>query len=137
MYYCLLFQGANSYGQLSLGSTSEQCICPSEVTANGVDEIVTTSAGGRHSLLLDSTGAVFGSGCNDNGQLAGLENNTVIFTKLEDLCEFNIAQITCGWESSFAITTDGLLVAWGSNKFGQLGVPKEKVRIFFFSFFNW
>lgn len=97
------------------------------MVTNVIETIGTVSAGGSHSLLLDSTGALFGSGSNNNGQLADLGNNTTFFTKLEALEEFKIINIICGWESSFAVTSDGSLVAWGSNKFGQLGISKKKV----------
>lgn len=127
MFILTIFQGANSYGQLSHGIISEQCLHPREVVSNVIETIGTVSAGGKHSLLLDSTGALFGSGSNNNGQLADLGNNTTIFTKLEALDEFKIINITCGWESSFAVTLERSLVAWGSNKFGQLGISKETV----------
>lgn len=127
---CLQFQGANSYGQLSIGLISEQCCHPTEsVILQEIVEVIKISAGGGHSLALNAEGTLFGCGSNNNGQLSELANNTSVFSKVVALQEFKLTQIECGWESSFAITEEGTVVAWGSNKFGQLGISKEKVCI--------
>lgn len=38
-----------------------------------------------------------------------------------------IIQIACGLEHSIALTNDGVLYAWGSNKEGQLGLGTHTV----------
>ena len=32
-------------------------------------------------------------------------------------------KVSCGWNHTLAIGDGGSLIAWGSNAFGQLGVP--------------
>ncbi|KAL4712992.1 hypothetical protein ACJJTC_012062 [Scirpophaga incertulas] len=34
-------------------------------------------------------------------------------------------KITCGWNFSCGVTDDNFLFVWGSNKYGELGLPKE------------
>lgn len=36
------------------------------------------SAGGRHTLALDASGALWGFGCNEHGQLTGPSDNVLI-----------------------------------------------------------
>ena len=35
-----------------------------------------------------------------------------------------ITQVSCGWNHTMALTRDGSVYVWGSNAFGQLGVPE-------------
>ncbi|KAG8329817.1 hypothetical protein J6590_077989 [Homalodisca vitripennis] len=122
--------GANSYGQLSQGVESEQCVSPTEtISSHPLEGVVAVAGGGGHTLVLDSTGSVLGAGSNSHGQLADLGNNTTTLTRLQALQEFRVIGIECGWDSSYAITDTQSVVAWGSNKFGQLGVTKETVKI--------
>uniref|UniRef100_A0A1B6LKJ4 RCC1-like domain-containing protein n=1 Tax=Graphocephala atropunctata TaxID=36148 RepID=A0A1B6LKJ4_9HEMI len=120
--------GANSYGQLSHGMQSEQCLYPTElVTTNTLENVVAVAGGGGHTLVLDSNGSVLGAGSNSHGQLADSSHNTTVLVRLQGLQEFSVTGVECGWDSSYAITRTGSVVAWGSNKYGQLGVSKEKV----------
>jgi len=124
--------GANSCGQLGHGVQSEQSLQPTAVSSiipGGLQQVVSLAAGGSHTLLVDDRGYVYGCGSNNCGQLADLPNNTPSFTQLQSLQEFKIKKVICGWSSSFALTEEGSIIVWGSNKYGQLGVAKEQGSI--------
>lgn len=117
-------QGANSYGQLGQGVRSEQCVLPQEVDLSECDDLKPEAirkivGGGGHTLLLDATGRVYSCGRNDKGQAGVCGNDVSTFQKLP-LPE-NVIDICCGWNSSAALTQDGDLYLWGSNRHGQLG----------------
>lgn len=64
-------------------------------------------------------------GWNKNGQL-GLalpDVDTTTFSPLANLpCK--MTKLSCGWNHTLALSEGGLVFAWGSNAFGQLGEPR-------------
>ena len=36
---------------------------------------------------------------------------------------WRVRKVACGWSHTLALTEGGVVVAWGSNAFGQLGMP--------------
>lgn len=75
----------------------------------------------------DGDGHVFG--WNKNGQLGvpPCEDVTVphplTTSKLPHSPTIRVMKVSCGWNHTLAIGDGGCLIAWGSNAFGQLGVP--------------
>ncbi|KAJ9577236.1 hypothetical protein L9F63_006210 [Diploptera punctata] len=127
----LLSWGANTYGQLGQGIKTEQCSLPGDVKSEYLDlnYLQSIVGGGGHTLVLDKSGHVFACGSNAKGQL-GLDMNEehLVFKKINSLSSHHVTQISCGWDSSLAVTKDGELFVWGSNTYGQLGIPKSKVQ---------
>jgi len=64
-------------------------------------------------------------GANDHGQL-GLGNSTRTSKStpqlVTGLCDFRIIKVFAGGNSSFALSIEGKLFAWGQNNEGQLGL---------------
>nr|CAD7448634.1 unnamed protein product [Timema bartmani] len=121
--------GANSYGQLAQGFKSEQCPIPTEVcTDTDPASIVSIVGGGGHTMILDKHGRLFGCGGNSKGQL-GVEGKTEVlsFERVTSLGDYTIESVACSWDSTFAITRCGRFFVWGSNTYGQLGIPKHEV----------
>ena len=96
------------------------------------------SAGGSHSLALTEDGEVYSFGANSFGQL-GLGDGGYSYhdeydrttPTLIDSFFFNnkkIKQVSAGSSSSFALTEDGEVYAWGRNYYGQLGLGDGKDR---------
>ncbi|XP_075214336.1 secretion-regulating guanine nucleotide exchange factor-like [Lycorma delicatula] len=125
--------GANNYGQLGLGYICEQCNNPMVVPEYELknNNIKCIKGGGGHSLILDNDGHVYGCGLNSSNQLgfSDTNDNVLQFKRIKCLDSYKITQISCGWESSFAITEEGHLLVWGSNTYGQLGISTEKNKI--------
>ncbi|MDR3345619.1 MAG: hypothetical protein LBS73_00435 [Campylobacteraceae bacterium] len=120
--------GFNDNGQLGLGDNTDKNLFQS-VTFAGLNpnaKIVSISAGGRHSLALDSEGKLWAAGANDRSQL-GLGDRdgqtsfqSVTFHELNSSTK--IISIATGGYHSLALDNEGNLWATGDNYYGQLGL---------------
>lgn len=106
----------------------EQCILPQEVNLSGcslrLENIKKIVGGAGHTLILDTKGRVYSCGLNNKGQ-AGVDvkqRNVLTFQQIHSLEHETIVDVCCGWDSSAALTKDGDLYVWGSNRYGQLGL---------------
>jgi hypothetical protein len=115
--------GDNTYGQLGNGlfgagteqSFPVQVLIPDNVTVTAI------AAGGFHGLAMDSSGALWGWGFNQSGQLG---NGTIAFTQPLPSNVVGLADVTAiaaGNAHSMALKSDGTVWAWGNNAHGQLG----------------
>jgi len=119
--------GYNIYGQLGDGGTTDSSV-PVIVTTGGElagKNVVAVSAGFSHSLALCSDGTVAAWGFNPYGQLG---NNTtvsssvpVMVTNSGVLSGKKITSISAGYHHNIALCSDGTVVSWGRNTYGQLG----------------
>jgi alpha-tubulin suppressor-like RCC1 family protein len=119
--------GANSSGQLGNNSTTASSV-PVAVTADGVlsgKTVVAVSAGYDYSVALCSDGTLAAWGYNWAGQLG--DNSTanrkvpVAVTATGVLSGKTVVAIAAGNSHSVALCSDGTVVAWGYNSFGELG----------------
>ncbi|XP_011257668.1 probable E3 ubiquitin-protein ligase HERC4 isoform X1 [Camponotus floridanus] len=118
--------GNNDYGQLGHEKARKRLqLIP------GLDAFVfkKIACGSCHTLAVNEWGQLFSWGCNMKGQL-GL--NSVDCTErtprmVKALGTSVIVQIACGIEHSIALTNDGELYSWGSNREGQLGIGSHTV----------
>ncbi|MBY0515329.1 MAG: hypothetical protein K2P81_00370 [Bacteriovoracaceae bacterium] len=107
--------GANSYGQLGIGTTLGN---GSFQTVTLPQPVVSLKAGENHVCALDNLGAVYCWGQNLQGQLGiGNTQNSSYPTKVLD----GIAEIASGAEHTCALTTQNKLVCWGFNGNAQFG----------------
>jgi len=127
--YRLVSWGANSHGQLGQGLLSEQLILPQEVDLSVCSlrpETIKKIVGGAgHTLILDANGHVYSCGLNNKGQAGNNDveqGNVLTFQKICALEHEVVIDVCCGWDSSAAITKNGELYVWGSNRYGQLGL---------------
>lgn len=121
-----IFKGANSHGQLGDGLALELTNPTIISVASG--DITAVSPGGGHSIIMNSLGQLFVTGQNNKGQLGICNNKEVVL--MYQWLETNLVfkKISCGWDSSAAITRDDKLFVWGSNSHQQLGFSKEKYK---------
>jgi len=119
--------GANSHGQLGLGTVTEQEGVPVEVSDYPVVDGARIVGGGGHTLLCDKEGILFATGWNKAGQL-GLGHTEVItvFTKVDMVRK--ITNMAGGWDFSLLLTESGEVFSCGSNAFGQLGSARIKMN---------
>jgi alpha-tubulin suppressor-like RCC1 family protein len=40
-----------------------------------------------------------------------------------------VAQVAAGYDHSLALKSDGTVWAWGNNNHGQIGLPKDGMRV--------
>jgi len=119
--------GVNSAGQLGNGTTTSSNV-PVAVTKTGAllnKTVVAVAAGYNHSLARCADGSVVTWGNNAYGQLG---NNTttnsnvpVDITASGELYGRTILFLVAGSDHSIGLCSDGSLVAWGRNNYGQLG----------------
>ena len=124
----VLAWGNNSHGQLGNGTyTYSRTPVPVSLPLGprGQPTIVTAiAAGALHSLALTTGGQVLAWGDNTYGQLgnggSGTLSNTPVFATLP-LSTTVVTAIAGGGIHSLALTSDGGALAWGNNRYGQLG----------------
>lgn len=84
------------------------------------------SAGVTHTACVTSQGDILACGRNDDGQVDPERREDVIL-KRPVLCESllgfqtRFVKVSCGGHHTAALTTNGSVITWGSNKEGQLG----------------
>jgi len=111
--HCLFSWGANSFGQLGDGSFADSR-APLHIKCN----IVAISAGGSHSLAIDTDGNLWAWGDNLYGQLGtGDWTDSNVPVRIMG----DVVVISAGESHSMAIRNDGSLWTWGNNWDGQLG----------------
>ncbi|XP_030644119.1 probable E3 ubiquitin-protein ligase HERC3 [Chanos chanos] len=114
--------GQNSSGQLGLGKDEPSTQSPKLLSSLSGIPLVQISAGGDHSFALSLSGAVFGWGKNNAGQL-GLGDNTDRNAPA-NVSSLNFKKtifISCGEEHTVTLTEGGLVFTFGSGRYGQLG----------------
>jgi len=118
--------GSNNYGELGFGTS--RMSKPVPVNQTGVlagRMIVNIAAGANFSLALCSDGSVAAWGINSSGQLGNnsIVNSTVpvMVNQTGVLAGTTISAIAAGGNHNLALCSDGTVVAWGSNAYGQLG----------------
>ncbi|XP_053740928.1 probable E3 ubiquitin-protein ligase HERC4 isoform X2 [Synchiropus splendidus] len=114
--------GGNGSGQLGQGAGGPQVRSPEPLRALSSVPVVQVAAGGTQSFCLSVSGAVFGWGGNQCGQL-GLGDTTdrLTPTLVKPLNTWRTIQICCGREHTAVLTKDGAVFTFGSGRFGQLG----------------
>jgi alpha-tubulin suppressor-like RCC1 family protein len=119
--------GANNRGQLGDG-TSNNSSLPQGVTNTGAlsgKTILAISAGSSHSLALCSDGTVAAWGYNFYGQLGNSSTtDTSVPVRVDQsgvLGGKTVVSVAAGHSHSLALCSDGTLVSWGWNAYGQLG----------------
>ncbi|MFG2111450.1 Ig-like domain repeat protein [Streptomyces sp. NPDC048718] len=115
--------GINNYGQLGDGTTTSSTT-PVEVDLPTGVTITALASGSNHTLALTADGRIYAWGWNAYGQLGdGTTTDRIIPVPVDLPAGTAITAIAAGdnGEFSLAATSDGRVLAWGLNRFGQLG----------------
>lgn len=119
--------GANDVGQLGIGT---QIDSPLPVAVTGVlatKTVTAIAAGAKHCLALTSEGKVYAWGDSGQGQLGinsyVFQTTPVPVDTTGVLAGKTVVGIAAGENNSFAVTSDGLVFAWGYNNSNYAGVP--------------
>jgi alpha-tubulin suppressor-like RCC1 family protein len=117
--------GGGQFGQVGNGKDYLGSARPTAVV--GLPKIIKIAAGLVHSLALDSNGAVWGWGSNQNDQLGNfnavikINQNGVTNIPVRTLTVSNATRIAAGDRHSLALEANGTVWAWGSDASGELG----------------
>ena len=111
--------GSKSHGQLGDNTTTTRLI-PTTVTsiAGGFTGI---AAGGNHSCVIASGGALWCWGSNANGELGDNSTTQRLTPVSVSGLSSGVASVTAGARHTCAKTTTGGAKCWGSNDAGQVG----------------
>jgi alpha-tubulin suppressor-like RCC1 family protein len=120
--------GFNSYGQLGSGSGEPVSAVPVEIGQGSLlkgKTILALSTGYLHSLALCSDGSLAAWGYNVYGQLGNggttVSGLPVAVDRSGALAGRTVIAISAGPFHNLALCSDGGVVAWGYNNYGQLG----------------
>ena len=111
--------GDNSQGQLGDGTLTDRT---SATVVSGLSGAIDIEAGGHHScaLMADGTARCWGSNAagelGDGGASGIRSSSPVVVEGVDDATKIAAAQ-----ESTCAIRSNGTVVCWGDNDYGQLG----------------
>ncbi|CAK9809769.1 X-linked retinitis pigmentosa GTPase regulator homolog [Anthophora plagiata] len=114
--------GSSQFGQLGLGKVL-QCSTPELITCLAQEVIIDAVAGQYHSVALTADGRVFTWGWGVHGQLGhGNTDKKMTPTLVTSLLGIVVRCISAGHAHTLALSTEGIVYAFGCNIFGQLGV---------------
>ncbi|XP_010889879.2 probable E3 ubiquitin-protein ligase HERC3 [Esox lucius] len=114
--------GLNTSGQLGLGRAVPSAASPQPLKSLSGVPLVQITAAGDHSFALSLSGSVFGWGKNAAGQL-GLGDTEDRHGPVQVDC-LNLKKtvlIACGEEHTAVLTKGGVVLTFGSGRYGQLG----------------
>ncbi|MBF9236073.1 cell wall anchor protein [Hymenobacter sp. BT683] len=119
--------GNNDEGQLGNGSSldSPTPVAVSLPTSAANTTWAQIAAGNDHTLALTTDGRLFAWGNNQYGQLGDGSNHDALYPvavgMTKKLSRLRWSYVAAGRFHTLAITDDGRIYTWGSNRFGQLG----------------
>jgi alpha-tubulin suppressor-like RCC1 family protein len=117
----VLAWGYNAYGQLGNGTTTNSST-PVAISLPSGTTVTAIAGGGDHSLALTSSGQVLAWGLNSSGQLGnGTTTNSSIPVQVSLPSGTTVTAIAGGGSHSLALTSNGQVLAWGYNNYGELG----------------
>jgi len=120
--------GLNNKGQLCLGDEDPKSGIPTQFILPDDELAVSAAVGAEFTLIVTSSGKLYGCGTNELGQL-GLEEdagNQASPVEIPDLS--NVIGISAGLDFSLIRTDEGLF-AMGNNAVGQLCIDPEETPL--------
>ncbi|XP_042301777.1 secretion-regulating guanine nucleotide exchange factor isoform X2 [Sceloporus undulatus] len=119
--------GSNSFGQLGHSLTSGGGTVPERIESLQ-DRVITVAAGLRHALAVTENGSVFQWGIGMASQAKRMCQGKMVpsFLRAKEPCKVTgledtrVKSVTSGSSHASALTDEGELYVWGSNKHRQL-----------------
>lgn len=119
--------GANMWGQCGTGESGDGLSTPQRNQWVGKHKIETIAAGQFSSAAVTEAGEIYMWGLNDSGQLGkGDFSPGMVEVPQRVHIEGKCTGISIGYAHVLAWTSDGKLLSWGRNFYGQLGVGDHR-----------
>jgi alpha-tubulin suppressor-like RCC1 family protein len=116
--------GMNSSGQLGLGNTTQKTTLTQITSDISGCTPLSISCGSTYTIALMTNNTIWGCGSNSYGQL-GLGNTTrrTTLTRMtSDISGCTPISISCGYDHTMVLMTNGTIWGTGKNDSGQLGI---------------
>lgn len=125
--------GSNSHGQLGL--PKDEVPFTSLPICLDLMNVVSVSAGLRHTAVATRDGRVYTWGQGHRGQLGHIDSEGQMVKlqptpRVVDHMEGKVSCVACGQNTTYGLTTEGHVLAWGDNKWGQLAHDPRNVAYF-------
>lgn len=118
---CFAF-GRSKYGQLGCGSRLQYSNTPLLIESLPIRGIVQVSCGQYHTLAVHENGSVYSWGWAVHGQLGhGSIENEHLPRAIDYFRHISVQKVSAGYCHSIALDRLGIVYAFGSGMFGQLG----------------
>ena len=112
--------GENSQGQLGDGTMTNRST-PEEVSGISVPGVRQIAEGGTFSMVLGSDGSVWAWGDDYEGQLGNAATSPLARPVETIGMDSGITQIAAGFFDALALRSDGTVLAWGDDQYGEIG----------------
>ncbi len=110
-----------SNGKYQLGQSGNVTLSANAIAVSGLSSVTAIAAGGEHNVALISGGTLKSWGAGTYGQLGnGGSADSATPVTVAGLTN-TVKVIACGNGHSLALLTDGTIMAWGRNQYGQCG----------------
>jgi len=120
--------GGNGSGELGNGTNTDSY---TPVQVSNLTGVTSISAGMRFTLAVKSDGTAWAWGANYLGDGTINSSNIPVQVKSPAFTTVggysssgyltDVVAVATGWDHGMALTSDGIVLAWGSNYYGQLG----------------
>ncbi len=120
--------GDGAYGKLGHGACSHELV-PRHVGDLALAKIIDVACGIFHTLCVTQNGKVYSFGGGAEGKLgldAILDNDVIVPSRVLALDDVNIVELSAAPYHSLALSDEGHIFAWGSNRDGRLGIRSVK-----------
>src|SRR5579859_2696753 len=122
----VLAWGENQYGQLGNGTAVASDV-PVRVSLPRGTRVVAVRASYNYSIALTAAGKVLTWGYNGSGQLGnGFHTASEIPVRVRLPKNTTVKAIATGGFDGLALTSAGRVLAWGDNRYGQLGTGTRR-----------
>jgi alpha-tubulin suppressor-like RCC1 family protein len=113
--------GKNDDGELGDGNTTDSDV-PVKVDLPAGTKVTAVAAGAGHNLAVTSTGTVLAWGLNDEGQLGNdSTGSSAVPVNVSLPVGTKVTAVAVGALHSLALSSTGVVFAWGYNTDGELG----------------
>jgi len=117
--------GLNNYNQLGIKRTSESSFAAKLTIFDNVKTIV---GGSHHTIVLKNDNKCYAIGRKEYGRLGlgQVTEDAEALTLIPALKNKKIKNVSCGENTSYAVTEEGHVYAWGMGSSSQLGTGNEE-----------
>lgn len=102
-----------------------ESLVPKTERMGRLSDICSVACGPNHSACATKDGQVYICGDNTSGAVAPYEPDLSVIVRpqlMESIgSQSVIRQVSCGWDHTAALSSNGTVLTWGNNEAGQLG----------------